>query len=442
MPAPAAERGGDGKAAAPTVLVVDDDAAVCWAVERALAAAGWRGLVAADARDAQRLAAQADAVLTDVRMPGSSGLELLSWLRAQRPQIPVVVMTAYGHLDSAVTAVARGAFDYLAKPLDLDRLQGVLARALGETPLAAAARPQAGFAEDGVIGSSPAMQEVYRRLAAAVVAPVAVLITGPAGSGKELLARVLHRHACGAAAPIVRVPCALLAERAAEELTAALAAARGGSLLLDEVDALSAPAQAALLQALQRDAGCRLLSLARRDLRVLASSAAWNADLAGRLATVHIALPPLAERADDIPALVRALLARCAQQLGRELAITERALAALGAYAWPGNVRELRQVIEEAAVLAVGGVIDCEHLRIDPASQAAPLGFAAAAAQLARRLLDSHPGSVHARAVAELEIALVREALARTGGNQLRAAELLGINRATLKKRMDAAGIA
>jgi two-component system nitrogen regulation response regulator GlnG len=429
----------------PQVLIVDDDAAVCWALERALAKAGWRVVVAADAASARRrVKAGVDVVLTDIRMPGESGLDLLATLRAERPTLPVVVMTAHGTMETAVEAVARGAFDYLAKPLDLDRTIAVVRRALGETPLAASARPETPFDEDGIVGGSPAMQEVYRRLAAAAAAEITVLFSGPAGVGKAVLARALHRHCPRRSGPFIQVGCASLDDdRVADELASHLATANGGTLFLDEVDALSPEAQAALgcLLATRQAGAARIVASSRRDLVKLASSGAFSNDLACRLSTLHIAVPALDERPDDLPILVRAFLARAAVRLQRQLAITDRALARLSAHSWPGNVRELKHAIEEAAVLAVGGVVDAEHLLIGDTEAPLASGFAAAAAVLARQLLDRAPGQVHALALDELEAVLVREALARTEGNQLRAAELLGINRATLRKRMDAAGV-
>lgn len=425
----------------PHVLVVDDDAAVCWALERALAKAGWRVSTAADVPAARRrIKADVDLVLTDIRMPGESGLDLLASLRSDRPDLPVLVMTAHGTVETAMAAIGTGAADYLPKPLDLDRTIAAVRRALGETPLAASARPATGFDETGIVGGSPQMQEVYRRLAAAAASDVEVLLHGPHGAGRKALARALHQHSARKASPLRAVPCSSLSEsQAASDLGRIAEQAGDGAILLEDVDTLPPAGQAAVSALLDRPRPRpRVLATARRDLAALPG---FREDLAWRLGSLRIAVPALAQRADDIPALVRAFLARSAVRLGRNLAITDAALARLSGHAWPGNVSELKQVVEEACVLAVGGVVDLDHLPALTGQASAAPHFAAASALLARRLFDSDPGQVHARALDELEAVLVQEALARTGGNQLRAAELLGINRATLRKRMDLAGL-
>jgi two-component system nitrogen regulation response regulator GlnG len=455
------------------VLVVDDDAAVCWALEQALTGQGYQVLVAADAAAARRALRRGlpDLVITDVRMPGESGLDLLAGLHADHPGLPVVVSTAHGTMETAVEAVRRGAFDYLPKPLDLERTLDVVRRALGEDALAAAAQPQSEqSAEPTIVGATPAMQEVYRRVAAAAGTDLGVLVTGASGTGKELVARSLHRFGKRRDAPFIAVNCGALPDGLVESelfghepgaFPNALArkigrveAANGGTLFLDEIAELPLPAQAKLLrfledQRLVRLGGgdevqvdVRIVAATNRDLIKLIASGAFREDLAYRLRVVTIHLPNLVDRMDDLPALVRHVLARVATRLARQIAITGEALEVLRRHAWPGNVRELKHVLEEAAVLAQGGVIGPEHLSLAPAGeQPAPSGLAGAVASLAGRLVNQHPGEVYQRAVDEVESALFREVLARTAGNQLRAAEMLGINRITLKKRMDQLGI-
>jgi two-component system nitrogen regulation response regulator GlnG len=458
------------------ILVVDDDAAVCWALEQALASHGYRVQVAADAAAARRAVRRShpDLVITDVRMPGESGLDLLAALHSEHPDLPVVVSTAHGTMETAVEAVRRGAFDYLPKPIDLDRTLELVRRALGEDQLAAAAQPQStppsAESEHTLVGATAGMQEVYRRVAAAAGTDLGVLITGQSGTGKELVARSLHRFSPRRDAPFIAVNCGALPDGLVESelfghepgaFTDArsrkigrVEAANGGTLFLDEIAELPQPAQVKLLrfledQRLTRVGGqeeirvnVRIVAATNRDLAKATAGGAFREDLAYRLRVVTIHLPPLVDRLDDLPALARHILGRIATRLSRQVAITGEAMEALKRHRWPGNVRELKHVLEEAAVLAQGGIIGPEHLSVTSGGDApAPTSLAAAIAALAGRLVHQHPGEVHQRTLDEIEHALFREMLARTGGNQLRAAELLGINRITLKKRMDQLGI-
>ncbi len=451
------------------ILVVDDDAAVCWALEQALIGNGYRVVIAADAAAGRRAARRhrPDLVITDVRMPGESGLDLLATLRQEFPNLPVVVTTAHGTMETAVEAVSRGAFDYLPKPLDLDRTLDVVKRALGEDSLAAAAQPVGEVAEtSAIIGSTPAMQEVYRRIAAAAATDLGVLVTGDSGTGKELVARALHRYSKRREGAFIAVNCGALPEALVESelfghepgaFTDAkvrrigrVEAAHGGTLFLDEVAELPPMSQVKLLRFLEdqrftRVGGeaelqvdVRVIAATNRDLAKLTAGGGFREDLAYRLRVVTIALPRLVDRLDDLPALVRHVLARAAQRLARRLAITDEAMETLRRHQWPGNVRELKHVLEEAAVLATGGIIGSEQLGLTAdAAAALPSAFGSVATVFAARLINQHPGEAYARFHDAADGFLIREALARTEGNQLRAAELLGINRITLKKRMD-----
>ena len=315
------------------------------------------------------------------------------------------------------------------------------------------------------------MQEVYRRIAAAAATDLGVLVTGPTGSGKELVVRALHRHSRRREGPFIAVNCGALPEGLVESelfgheagaFTDArgrkigrVEAAHGGTLFLDEVGELPQPAQVKLLRFLEdqrftRVGGeeelgvdVRVIAATNRDLGGQVSAGAFREDLSYRLRVVTIALPALVDRLDDLPQLVRHFLARIAARIGRAVALTDEAMALLARYRWPGNVRELKHVLEEAAVLATGGVVSPEHLRIATAADA-PIGLAGlkgAVAAATARLIAQAPGEVWKRMQDEVEDPLIREALARTAGNQLRAAEMLGINRITLKKRMDELGI-
>jgi len=458
-----------------TILIVDDDAAVCWALEQVLKAQGYVVVVAADAAVARRLMRRQrpDLVITDVRMPGESGLDLLAGLKSEYPSLPVVVTTAHGTMETAVEAVRRGAFDYLPKPLDLDRTLDLVRRALGEDSLAAAAQPSSEPrpADGEIIGATAAMQEVYRRIAAAAATDLGVLVSGESGTGKELVARALHRYSKRRDGPFIAVNCGALPEHLIESelfgheagaFTDArsrkigrVEAAHGGTLFLDEVGELPPTAQVKMLRFLEdqrfiRVGGetelavdVRVISATNRDLAKLTSTGVFREDLSYRLRVISIVLPRLAERLDDLPALVRHILGRAAQRLGRPLALTDEAMGHLRRHQWPGNVRELKHTLEEAAVLATGGIIGAGQLTLPPTSGEgpSPSNFQAVATALVARLINQESGAVYAKYIDAVEEPLLREVLARTEGNQLRAAEILGINRITLKKRMDELGI-
>lgn len=435
------------------LLIVDDDAGVCWALERMLRTHGFRVVVASSAAAALRVCQRqrVDLVITDVRMPGGSGLDLLEDLRTSHAGLPVVVMTAYGSIDVASSAMARGAVDFLPKPLEMTRTLAVIGRILGRCRMAVEVEPGRSV-EPALIGSSRTMQEVFRRIALAASGDLPVLISGPTGVGKELVARLLHRHGRSPASPFVVVDCgAMTANGSERDLFGAgdgrpglIDRAAGGTIMFDEVGDLPAPVQSALLRVLEElqdraagsALGTRIIALNNRDL---GAEPGFRRDLLHRLAGFMLTLPALAEHAEDIPLITAHLLGRTATRCGRRLAVTEEAMILLQGYRWPGNVRELRQVLEEAALAAPGGIIDREHLRL--AGGADPLVIGADLTAAAGAMVERHPGEAHRLWLEHCELPLYSAALARTSGNQLRAAELLGIHRTTLRRRAQELGL-
>jgi DNA-binding NtrC family response regulator len=450
----------------PLVLIVDDDAGVCWALRQALVQDGFTVAVAGNRTQAERLARRhrPALVITDLRLPNGNGLELVEALHQDLPEVPVVLTTAYGSLDIAVQATTRGAFGYLPKPLDLDHTLALARRVCGRAQPAISVTPDDWHAP--LVGGSPPMQEVYRRIAAAAASDVPVLIQGPSGTGKELVARSIHRYSRRCAGPFVAVNCgAIPPELAESELFGHLAgaftsaagmragrcqAAAGGVLFLDEVGDLPVSTQVTLLRFLDQHRVVPVGSTQEIavDVRVIAASnrplhgegALLREDLYFRLRGITITTPALDERRADLPELVTALMARLARRLHRPLHLSHDAMSAILARRWPGNVRELKHRLEEAAVFAPGGHIAPEHLATDVPSETRELK--AALTLLAGAVIDRSAGEAHAHYLRACRAPLLRLVLDHTGGNLLRAGELLGINRATLKRWAQEDGVA
>ncbi len=446
-----------------TVLIVDDEKNYLLILETLLAKEGLQVLTAGSGLEAlaELRENEADLVLTDMKMPGLDGLELLSAIKQQDADLPVLVMTAYGTVDKAVEAMKRGAFDYLTKPFENNRLLLTVNKALKLSRLVRQNRLlQSQVAQrygmDNVVGNSKEMKEVYKLVEKVAPAKATVLITGESGTGKELIARAIHHHSDRAKSPFITVNCAALTETLLESelfghekgaFTGAAAArkgrfelAHGGTLFLDEIGHTSPALQVKLLRVIQERAfervggtrtlsvDVRLLTASNKDLLAEVEEGRFQQDLYYRLNVVHIELPPLRERSDDIPLLATHFLEKYGRELSRKgLTFETDVLASLTGYSWPGNVRELENVIERAVVLASSSEIKLSDLPSELRSGG-----------MGQLDLDHFvaPGTALPETLEQLEKYLIRQALAQADNIQARAAELLGISKSNLQHKL------
>ncbi|QEH38399.1 Nitrogen regulation protein NR(I) [Aquisphaera giovannonii] len=474
------------------ILIVDDEASICWSFRESFSDLGHEVEVASSAEEGLRIAASGplDAVVLDVRLPGMDGLSALGPFRERIGPAPIIIITAFGDLDTAVRAMEGGAFDYLVKPFDLDQATALVTRAL-----ASSAAPQAVPGDDGpdsgpdaLIGNSPAMQELFKQIALVAPTDVPVLITGESGTGKELIARAIHRHSRRRSGPFLPVCLAALNPNLVEgelfghvrgSFTGAthdrrglLELAGGGSVLLDEVGDIPLDLQVKLLRAVEhreatpvgdarpRRIDVRLVAATNRPLAELMKSGEFRQDLFFRLSVFQIEAPPLRARRDDIPLLAAHFLRSCRFAMTTSPEITPEALAELRRRPWEGNVRELRNAVEHAAVVSRGQPIRPEHL--PPAGLGlAPSGPASGdgggtsppADDDARAIADrlsawaarevARPGAapLHERFLDLAEPPLLRAVLDLYQGNRAAAAQVLGIHRATLRQKLRKYGI-
>jgi two-component system nitrogen regulation response regulator GlnG len=459
------------------ILIVDDEEAVCWALERALSKEGHRVAVASSAEDAFALAQKQrfDAVLLDVRLPGMDGLSALGRLRELTGDAPVIVVTAFGNLSTAVKAVEGGAFDYLAKPFDLGQALEAVARALQRRAQPAAAPTDNGAAgpPEEIVGRSPAMQTVFKRIALVAPRDACVLITGESGTGKELVARAIHRHSPRRDRPFLPVHVAALNPNlveselfghvkgaftgAAQARPGLLALADGGTVFLDELADIPLPVQVKLLRVLEHNEvlpvggnqpqplQIRIIAATHQDLARRVAEGHFRHDLYFRLNVFQVHLPPLCERPEDIPALAEHFLRRFEPSALPLPAATVQFLQSLP---WLGNVRELRNALEHAAIVARGGPLMPEHfptLALSPgASTPAEQLAAAVRLWLTDRMKpanDEAPSELYAELLRGIEPALFDEVMRRVQGNRWVAAKWLGLNRATVRKKLGMYGL-
>ncbi len=466
------------------ILVVDDDAAICFALGEYLRSAGHEVETVATARRAlDRLEAHPfDLALVDIQLPGEDGLELLAEVHPRWPSMPVVIVTAHGGLERAVTAMQAGAFDYVTKPLDLDRLGELLHRALRSPP---ASGEEAGNGETAevsrhnLVGTSTVMQELFKHIGLLTTNDLTVLVLGESGVGKEQVARAIHHNSPRHAGPFVAVNCAAVPEHLLESelfghergaFTGTESArqgkfelAAGGTLLLDEVGDLAMVLQAKLLRVLQEREVCRvggshpipvdvrIIAASNRDLATAVRLGRFRKDLYYRLHVATLTIPPLRDRPEDIPALVAHFLRQARERLGRPVPeLDEEAVRHLQGLPWPGNVRELENLIHRLCAFARTPSLTWEEIRphLDPPLEgdrdtpgpaAAWEGYLRGEVQrLAAAGEGAEPGEGFFHQVtARTEEILLHEALTQTGGNQVRAAHLLGMQRSSLRKKIE-----
>lgn len=467
-----------------TILVADDDRAIRTVLTQALARLGHEVKTTGNAATLWRWVqeGEGDLVITDVVMPDENGLDLVPRIKKLRPDLRIIVMSAQNTLLTAVKAAERGAFDYLPKPFDLKDLMAIVQKALSVPAQAPA--PVAAPVEDAeeealpLIGRSPAMQEIYRVLARLMGTDLTVMITGESGTGKELVARALHDYGKRRGGPFVAINMAAIPRELIEsELfghekgaftgatmrsTGRFEQAQGGTLFLDEIGDMPLEAQTRLLRVLQEGeyttvggrtpikTDVRIVAATHRDLRTLIRQGLFREDLFYRLNVVPIRLPPLRERTEDVPALVRHFLNQAAQQGLPAKTVDNAAMDRLKRYRWPGNVRELENMVQRLAALYSQevislDVIDTELAEANPA--AAPVqepvneGLSAAVERHLREYFAAHKDGIPAaglydRILREVERPLLSLSLTATRGNQIKAAHMLGLNRNTLRKKI------
>ncbi len=467
-----------------TILVADDDRAVRTVLSHALGRAGYEVRATGNAATLWRWVqeGEGDLAITDVVMPDENGLDLVPRIRRRRPELRVIVMSARSTLQTAVKAAERGAFDYLPKPFDIAELIGIVKRALSAPP----ADPPAEGEDDEagrlpLIGRSAAMQEIYRVVARLVGVDLTVTITGESGTGKELIARALHDYGARRNGPFVAINMAAIPkdlieaelfghERgaftgASQRMAGRFEQAEGGTLFLDEIGDMPMEAQTRLLRVLQEGeytrvggrrplrANVRIVAATHRDLRLAIRQGLFREDLFYRLNVVPLRVPPLRQRREDIPELVAHFLSVARREGLGAKTIDSEAMRCLRAYSWPGNIRELENLIRRIAALYPQDTVGTEIVEAELAeiAEEAVEEFRASAerAESLGEAVDIHlrryfplqgggipESGLYERIVREIERPLIQHCLAATNGNQIKSAEILGLNRNTLRKKI------
>ncbi len=464
-----------------TVLIADDDSAIRTVLSQALSRAGYAVRSTATAGALWRWVSegQGDAVVTDVVLPDENAFDVIPRIKKLRPTLPIIVMSAKNTIMTAITAAERGAYDYLPKPFDLNALVQTVGRALEQSQKPAPANANSQSESLPIVGRSPAMQEIYRIIARLTQTDLTVMIVGESGTGKELVARALHDYGRRRKGPFVAVNMAAIPRElieselfghekgaftgATSRMAGRFEQAEGGTLFLDEIGDMPLEAQTRLLRVLQQGeyttvggnapikTNIRIITATHRDLRQLINQGTFREDLFYRLNVVPLRLPPLRERSEDIPDLVRHFLAQAVKEGLPRKELSREAIERLQSHRWPGNVRELENLLRRLVAIEIEDTISSPAIEREftavPLQQAAePINFSGSSLpEFMENYLSRYfasfgnglpPPGLYDRILAEVEPALLRAVLAATAGNQLRAADLLGINRNTLRVKL------
>jgi len=451
------------------VWIIDDDRSIRWVFEKTLAREDIDFKMFASAQDALSAldASVPQVVVSDIRMPGGSGLALLQQIKERYPTLPVIIMTAYSDLESAVAAFQGGAFEYLPKPFDVDHAVDLIRRAMEES-LRQNDVPEVAQPSPDILGQAASMQEVFRAIGRLTQSHATVLINGESGTGKELVARALHRHSPRATRPFIAINTAAIPKELLESelfghergaFTGAqnmrrgrFEQAEGGTLFLDEIGDMPADLQTRLLRVLSDGnfyrvgghqpikANVRIIAATHQDLEARVKQKLFREDLFHRLNVIRVRLPALRERREDIPLLAKYFLGKSAKELGVETKrLTEAALRYLAAHDFPGNVRQLENLCHWLTVMAPGVSVDIPDLppefretqRIDPAQN-----WISALEREAETALNRGEQNIMHEMTRQFEKALIQKALAHTGGRRIEASHLLGLGRNTLTRKI------
>ncbi len=458
-----------------TLLIVDDEKAVRYAFKRTFSdeytiRTAENGIEAVEAIER----AEPDAVLMDIRMPGMDGLEALTIIKEHHPHLPIIMVTAFADSASAMQAMKDGAFDYVSKPFDNDELRQVIDKALGSSRIQAELhcgcgkqRNDVSKDQECIVGSSPEVLNMCKKIGQVAGSDLPVLVTGETGVGKELTARALLQHSSRKDAPFMVVNCASLPDELVEselfgyETGAFTGASKQrigrfeqcdkGTLFLDEIGDLPLGAQAKVLRVLQDGTferlgsntqlttDVRLIAATNRNLEQMTADGQFRLDLLHRINVLSIAIPPLRQRITDLPDLILYFLSRYGRQVSPAVeGISDEALEKLSNYSWPGNIRELENTIRRAIVLAKAKVLTAEDCVLqDPAEPAGD--FEQVVSRQIDKLIKGDESRPYRHLLSEVEQILIKKALDLCDGNQVQAANLLGINRMTLRKKLPSA---